>query len=68
MTSVVGDALTRLANKDLSQQLTADLPSAYDRLKADFNSALSQLSGPQGCRSCRRLREYRSRRDFVRIG
>ena len=54
-----GAALSRLAAKDVTCRIAADLPEAYARLQADFNAALSQLdealshvaSGAQAIRS-----------------
>jgi len=41
----IGAALARLSDKDLTSRLTEELPDAYRRLQADFNSALAQLGG-----------------------
>ena len=39
----IGTGLAKLATKDLTFRLTADLPQAYAKLQADFNEALDQL-------------------------
>ena len=39
----VGSGLSRLAAKDLSFRMSADIPEAYRKLQADFNSAIAQL-------------------------
>jgi methyl-accepting chemotaxis protein len=39
----IGTGLAKLATKDLTFRLTADLPEAYAKLQADFNDALDQL-------------------------
>jgi methyl-accepting chemotaxis protein len=39
----VGAALSKLAAKDLTYRMPADIPEAYRRLQADFNEAIEQL-------------------------
>jgi methyl-accepting chemotaxis protein len=39
----IGAGLEKLAAKDLTFRLSSDLPEAYAKLQADFNSALEQL-------------------------
>jgi methyl-accepting chemotaxis protein len=41
--SSIGTGLARLAAKDLTYRMTADLPEAYAKLQSDFNAALEQL-------------------------
>jgi methyl-accepting chemotaxis protein len=41
--AVLGAGLSRLADKDLTYRVSADLPESYRRLQADFNTAISQL-------------------------
>ncbi|RFD19846.1 globin-coupled sensor protein, partial [Komagataeibacter melaceti] len=38
-----GKAMTRIANKDLTCELAAELPEAYEPLRADFNNAVGTL-------------------------
>ena len=40
----IGAALAKLAGRDLSHRITADLPASYAQLKADFNEAAARLS------------------------
>ena len=39
----LGTALSRLAQKDLTYRMPADIPEAYRKLQADFNEAIAQL-------------------------
>ena len=39
----IGAGMAKLAAKDLTFRLTDDLPEAYRKLQADFNSAMEQL-------------------------
>jgi len=39
----VGAALSKLAAKDLTYRMSADIPEAYRKLQADFNEAIAQL-------------------------
>jgi len=39
----IGAALSRLAAKDLTFRMPADIPEAYRKLQADFNEAIAQL-------------------------
>ncbi len=39
----IGAALGKLASKDLTYRMPADIPEAYRRLQADFNAAIEQL-------------------------
>ena len=39
----IGAALSKLAAKDLTYRMPADIPEAYRKLQADFNAAISQL-------------------------
>ena len=41
--ATLGAGLSRLAAKDLTYRVSADLPESYRRLQADFNTAISQL-------------------------
>jgi methyl-accepting chemotaxis protein len=41
--ATLGAGLSRLAAKDLTFRVSADLPESYRRLQADFNTAISQL-------------------------
>jgi len=41
--SSIGAALSKLAAKDLTYRMPADIPEAYRKLQVDFNSAISQL-------------------------
>jgi len=41
--SSIGAALARMADKDLTFRLTAELPAAYKDLQVNFNEALDQL-------------------------
>ena len=41
--AALGAGLSRLAAKDLSYRVSADLPESYRRLKEDFNRAMAQL-------------------------
>ena len=41
--SQLGEGLTRLASKDLTFRLSAEMPPAYRRLRDDFNTAIEQL-------------------------
>ncbi|MGO9134961.1 MAG: methyl-accepting chemotaxis protein [Methylovirgula sp.] len=43
VSSSIGAALSRLADKDLTFRLTATMPAAYHQLQDDFNTALQQL-------------------------
>ena len=43
VTSSFGEALARLAMKDLSYRMTDDVPDAYRKLQADFNIALEEI-------------------------
>ncbi|WP_436004265.1 protoglobin domain-containing protein, partial [Rhizobium sp. LjRoot30] len=45
VTEVFGHAMARVAEKDLSAVITADLPQAYQGLRDNFNDALRQLAG-----------------------
>lgn len=38
-----GTALSKIANKDLSYRMTQDLPTAYEELKQNFNTSISNL-------------------------
>jgi methyl-accepting chemotaxis protein len=40
----IGEALSKVAVKDMAYRLEADLPEAYAQLKRDFNNALEQIS------------------------
>ncbi len=42
---LIGSALTRLANRDLTHRISERLPDAYQALKEDFNAAMDQLEG-----------------------
>ena len=39
----LGAALSRLAEKDLTYRMPADIPEAYRKLQGDFNAAIAQL-------------------------
>lgn len=39
-----GKALAHIADKDLAYRMEEDMPEAYEKLKADFNHAITQLS------------------------
>ena len=39
----IGAALSKLAAKDLTYRMPADIPDAYRKLQADFNAAIEQL-------------------------
>jgi methyl-accepting chemotaxis protein len=39
----IGLALTKLAAKDLTYRMPADIPEAYRKLQADFNAAIAEL-------------------------
>ncbi|MBV8663893.1 MAG: chemotaxis protein [Hyphomicrobiales bacterium] len=39
----IGAALAKLAAKDLTYRMRADIPEAYRKLQADFNEAIAQL-------------------------
>ncbi len=39
----IGAALGKLASKDLTYRMPADIPEAYRKLQADFNAAIEQL-------------------------
>ena len=41
--ATLGAGLSRLAAKDLTYRVSADLPESYRRLQADFNTAIGQL-------------------------
>jgi methyl-accepting chemotaxis protein len=41
--ATLGAGLARLAAKDLTYRVSADLPESYRRLQADFNTAIAQL-------------------------
>jgi methyl-accepting chemotaxis protein len=41
--ATLGAGLSRLAAKDLTYRVSAELPESYRRLQADFNTAISQL-------------------------
>jgi methyl-accepting chemotaxis protein len=41
--ATLGAGLSRLAAKDLTYRVSADLPESYRRLQTDFNTAISQL-------------------------
>ena len=41
--SSIGAALNKLAAKDLTYRMPADIPAAYVKLQADFNAAISEL-------------------------
>ncbi len=41
--TAIGTALSKLAAKDLSFRMSADMPEAYQTIKTDFNAALQQL-------------------------
>ena len=41
--AALGAGLSRLAAKDLTYRVSADLPESYRRLQTDFNTAISQL-------------------------
>ena len=41
--AALGAGLSRLAAKDLTYRVMAELPESYRRLQADFNTAISQL-------------------------
>jgi len=41
----LGEALSRLAEKDLTYRIVDDMPAAYLRLRDDFNSAIGHLEG-----------------------
>ncbi len=41
--SSIGSALSQLAARDLTHRVTAELPDAYRKLKADFNEAAAKL-------------------------
>jgi methyl-accepting chemotaxis protein len=41
--SSIGAALSKLAAKDLTYRMPADIPEAYRKLQADFNEAIAQL-------------------------
>ena len=41
----IGSGIERLAAKDLTFRLTADLPEHYAKLKTDFNNAIEELAG-----------------------
>jgi methyl-accepting chemotaxis protein len=43
VTSSIGASLAKLAAKDLSYRIVADLPPAYRQLQTDFNTAMEQL-------------------------
>jgi methyl-accepting chemotaxis protein len=40
----IGAALAKLAERDLTHRIAADLPSSYAKLKSDFNDAAERLS------------------------
>ncbi len=44
----VGAALSKLAAKDLTYRMPADIPEAYRKLQADFNEAIAQLEEAMG--------------------
>lgn len=39
----LADGMDRLSNGDFSQQIDEDFPEAFERLRSDFNSAVSEL-------------------------
>jgi methyl-accepting chemotaxis protein len=39
----IGAALSKLASKDLTYRMPAEIPDAYRKLQADFNAAIKQL-------------------------
>jgi methyl-accepting chemotaxis protein len=39
----IGAGLSKLAAKDLTYRMSSDIPDAYRKLQADFNSAIAQL-------------------------
>ena len=41
--SSIGAALTKLAAKDLTYRMPAEIPDAYRKLQADFNAAIGEL-------------------------
>ena len=41
--SSIGAALAKLADKDLTYRVPADIPDAYRKLQADFNAAIDEL-------------------------
>jgi methyl-accepting chemotaxis protein len=43
VTSSIGAALNKLAAKDLTYRMPADIPDAYRKLQADFNAAIGEL-------------------------
>lgn len=43
VTSSIGAAITKLAQKDLTYRITQDIPEAYRTLKDDFNKAIGEL-------------------------
>ncbi|HXW72755.1 MAG TPA: HAMP domain-containing methyl-accepting chemotaxis protein [Methylocella sp.] len=43
--SLLAKGLSTVANQDLSWRISERVPEAYDRVKADFNTAIEQLSG-----------------------
>jgi methyl-accepting chemotaxis protein len=40
----IGEALAKLAERDLTHRIAADLPPSYAKLKSDFNDAAERLS------------------------
>ena len=44
VTRLFGEAMARVAQKDLSVAITGELPEAYEALRNNFNNALSQLA------------------------
>ena len=41
--NAIGAGLTKLAAKDLTYRMSADIPEAYRKLQTDFNAAIEQL-------------------------
>jgi len=43
VSSSIGAAITKLAQRDLTYRITQDIPEAYSKLKDDFNIAIAEL-------------------------